>query len=122
MGIVRFEDLRVWKVAHEAVLETYRLTRSYPMDERFGLVKQMRRAAVSMPANIAEGFGRRSSRDKVRFYNMSQASLEELRYYLRLSRDLGYATDVTTLSEKLDETARMLKGLVLKTLSFIRDS
>ncbi len=78
MGITRFNDLEVWKIAHRAVLETCRITKSFPSDERFGLVQQMRKAAVSVPANTAEGFGRRRPNDKVRFYNMSQASIEEL--------------------------------------------
>lgn len=80
--------------------------------EQFGLVSQMRRAAVSVPANIAEGFKKRSRPDKVRFYNISQGSLEELRYYLILSRDLGYTADVGPASANLDEVGRMLHGLI----------
>ena len=92
MGITSFTQLEVWKLAHRAVVDTYRITRVFPNEEKFGLTAQMRRAAVSIAANISEGFGRRQPRDKIRFYNMSQGSLEELRYYLILARDLGYST------------------------------
>lgn len=88
--ISRFEDLGVWQKAHQLVLAVYRLTRTYPDAERFGLVSQMRRSAVSVPANIAEGFKKRGTADKLRYYNIAQGSLEELRYYLILSRDLCY--------------------------------
>ena len=113
MGITRFNQLEVWKTAHQAVLETYRITKAFPIDERLGLVQQMRRAAVSIPANIAEGFGRRQPKDKIRFYNISQASIEELRYYLILAKDLGYALDPTEVGSLLDSSARMLKKLIL---------
>ena len=71
----RFEDLSVWQKAHELALMVYRMTARFPRVEQFGLVSQMRRAAVSVPANIAEGFKKRSRPDKVRFYNISQGSL-----------------------------------------------
>jgi len=86
----KFEDLIVWQKAHQMVLRVYRLTTSYPKTETFGLVSQMRRAAASVPANIAEGFKRRGQSDKARMMNIAQGSLEELRYYFILSRDLGY--------------------------------
>ena len=108
----RFEDLVVWQRAHELTLAVYRMTSCFPGEERFGLVSQMRRAAVSVPANIAEGFKKRSRPDKVRFYNISQDSLEELRYYLILSRDLGYAANVKPAAESVDEVGRMLHGLI----------
>ena len=84
-----FDDLIVWKKAHTAVLETYKLSAQFPRHELYGLVAQIRRAAVSMPANIAEGFKRRGRADKARYFNIAQASLEETRYYTILSRDLG---------------------------------
>ena len=108
----RFEDLLVWQRAHELTLVVYRMTSRFPGEERFGLVSQMRRAAVSVPANIAEGFKKRSRPDKVRFYNISQGSLEELRYYLILSRDLGYVVDSDSAQANLDEVGRMLHGLI----------
>ena len=108
----KFEDLLVWQRAHDLTLAVYRMTARFPGEERFGLVPQMRRAAVSVPANIAEGFKRRSRPDKVRFYNISQGSLEELRYHLLLSRDLGYVSDVRPVTADLDEVGRMLHGLI----------
>lgn len=108
----RFEDLLVWQKAHELTLSVYRMTARFPRDEQFGLVSQMRRAAVSVPANIAEGFKRRSRPDQVKFYNISQGSLEELRYYLILSRDLGYAASVKPAAASVDEVGRMLHGLI----------
>ncbi len=107
----RFEDLEVWKKAHRLVMDAYRVTAGFPATERFGLVSQMRRAAVSVPANDAEGFKKRGIRDKVNFYNIAQGSLEELRYYLILSSDLGYLKDDKAMKGKLDEVARMLHAL-----------
>ena len=103
----RFQDLEVWKVAHAWVLEVYRYSERFPAHERFGLGSQLRRAAVSVPANIAEGFSKRSRLDKARFYNIAQGSLEECRYYLILSSDLGYG-DNTELSLLLDNLSRLL--------------
>ena len=77
-----FEDLIVWQKAHQFVLEIYKLTSDFPGYELYGLTSQMRRAAVSIAANIAEGFGKRGKADKVRFLNIAQGSLEESRYYL----------------------------------------
>jgi len=103
-----FQDLMVWRKAHQLVLEIYKATRSFPNDEKFGLVSQMRRAAVSVPANIAEGFTRRGLKDKLHFYNISQASLEELKYYLILSQDLAYLPSKEALWLKGEEVGRML--------------
>ena len=89
----RFQDLQVWQKAHQFVLGVYRMTKTFPADERYGLVSQMRRAAVSVPANIAEGFKRRGQADKIRFYNMAETSLEEVKYYLILSHDLGITNE-----------------------------
>ncbi|MFZ4693714.1 MAG: four helix bundle protein [Verrucomicrobiia bacterium] len=85
-----FRDLIVWQKAHELVLAVYRFTSRFPTEERYGLVSQLRRAAVSAPANMAEGFSKRGRADKARFFNMAQGSLEELHYYLILAEDLGY--------------------------------
>jgi four helix bundle protein len=108
----RFEDLTVWRKAHQLVLEVYRMTASFPKEEKFGLVSQMRRAAVSIPANIAEGFKKTGSRDKANFYNIAQGSLEELRYYLILSTDLGYASDTAVQQATTAEIGKMLHGLI----------
>ena len=110
--IEKFEDLEVWKKAHKLVLETYRITKGFPVEEKFGLVSQMRRSAVSIAANIAEGFKKRTSKDKSNFYNISQGSLEELRYYLILSVDIGYLKDNKELIYLIEEVGRMLYGLI----------
>jgi len=102
-----FRDLLVWQKAHQFVLAVYRLTERFPRDERFGLTAQLRRAAVSIPANIAEGFRKRSDADKARFLNMAQGSAEECQYYLILCTDLRYA-DAAPLVSQLDEVSRLL--------------
>jgi len=112
VAIERFEQLEVWQAAHKLVLDIYKRTQSFPTEEKFGLVSQMRRAAVSVPANVAEGFKRRGRSDKAHFYNMAQASLEELRYYLILCRDLGYRIVDEGLAEKVETISKMLYGLV----------
>src|SRR5437773_12165567 len=109
MGATRFEDVEVWKKAHTWVLAIYRFSALFPKHELFGLVSQLRRAAVSIPANFAEGFKKRGLADKVRFYNIAQGSLEECRYCLILSRDLGYG-DSTELIANLTEVSRMLEA------------
>ena len=85
-----FRDLLVWSKAHEFVLAVYPFTAGFPKQETYGLASQMRRAAVSVPANIAEGFRRRGKVGKARFMNLAEGSLEECRYYLILAQDLGY--------------------------------
>jgi len=86
-----FEDLVVWQKAHEAVLQVYKLTRGFPSDEKFGLTNQFRRASISIAANMAEGFIKRSELDKIRYVNIAQGSLEECKYILILSGDLSYS-------------------------------
>lgn len=108
----KFEDLEVWKKAHQLVLNVYKITKDFPPEERFGLVSQMRRAAISVPANLAEGFKKRTLRDKSNFYNIAQGSLEELRYYIILSKDLEYLTDNRDLLDMVEEIGRMLYGLI----------
>ena len=102
-----FQDLLVWQRAHEFVLASYRYSAAFPRAEIYGLSAQLRRAAVSIPANIAEGFRRRGDPDKVRFMNIAQGSLEECRYYLILSRDLNYGPSEEVMS-LLEEVSRML--------------
>lgn len=102
-----FRDLLVWRKAHEFVLAVYRLTDSFPAREIYGLTHQMRRAAISIPANIAEGFRKRSKADKVQFLNMAEGSVEESRYYLILAEDLGYG-DTTGPAQLLEEVSRLL--------------
>jgi four helix bundle protein len=106
-----FVDLVVWQKAHEVVLSIYRLTSTFPKAELFCLTSQMRRAAVSVPANIAEGFKKRGHQDKLRFLNVAQGSLEELRYYLILTADLGYG-DTQQQTGDLDRVGKLLAGYI----------
>lgn len=91
--ITTFRDLTVWKKAHELVLLIYEITAGFPTHELYGLVSQMRRAALSIASNIVEGFRRHSVRDSIHFYNIAEGSLEELKYQLLVSRDLHYISD-----------------------------
>jgi four helix bundle protein len=103
----RFTDLIVWQKAHKFVLAVYRFTVGFPKEEVYGLTSQIRRAAISIAANIVEGFKKTGSADKIRFLNISQGSLEECRYYLILAKDLGYGhTDV--FEKQIDEVAKLL--------------
>ena len=99
----QFTDLKVWQDSHAFVLEIYRYSKKFPDEEKFGLTSQIRRAAVSIAANIVEGFKRRNRPDKIRMYNIAQASLEECRYFLILSKDLDYGSpdDLVNDAQKL---------------------
>jgi four helix bundle protein len=111
-----FEQLIVWRKAHQFVLGIYRFTESFPRQEIYGLTSQLRRAAVSIPANIAEGFKKRGRADKARFLNIAQASLEECRYYLILTKDLNYG-DTTRLQPQLEEVSKLLGAYAAKILA-----
>ena len=104
-----FEGVEVWRKAHSWVLEIYKFTEAFPKHELFGLTSQLRRAAVSVPENFAEGFKKRGLADKIRFYNIAQGSLEESRYYLILARDLRYG-DSSFLLVALEEISKMLES------------
>jgi four helix bundle protein len=104
-----FEDLIVWQKAHAFVLETYIFTRGFPNDERYGLTSQLRRAAVSIAANIAEGFKKKGKADKARFFNIAQGSAEECRYYMILAKDLNYG-DSDGLSQRVAEISKLLES------------
>ncbi len=108
-----FQELNAWKKAYHLSLVVYSLTASFPRDERYGLVSQLRRAAASVGANIAEGFGRRSTKDFVRYLEIASGSLEETRHFLILSRDLGYLNgkQYPELTATCDEVGRLLGGL-----------
>lgn len=110
--INNFQELEVWQKAHGLVLKVYQTTKTFPADEKYGLVSQMRRAAVSVPANIAEGFKRRGQADKMRFYNTGETSLEELKYYFILSKDLGYLTNIEELIADAESVSRLLYRLI----------
>lgn len=104
-----FQDLIVWQKAHMFVLTIYSFSARFPKTEIYGLTSQLRRAAVSVPANIAEGFKKKSQLDKARLLNIGQGSLEECRYYLILARDLNYG-DVSTLMPQLEEVSKLLNA------------
>jgi four helix bundle protein len=111
MKAIRFTEAIAWQRAHQYVLGVYQFSAGFPGAERFGLTAQIRKAAVSIPANFVEGFRRYSPLEKIRFYNMAQASAEETRYYLILSRDLGYG-ESAELWPLLDETMALLEGYI----------
>lgn len=113
-----FEQLIVWQKAHSYVLAIYKITKQYPKEELFCLVNQMRRAAASITANIAEEYAKISSKDKLRFYNISQGSLEETRNFIILSKDLGYITlqDKEQLGIQAAEISRLLNAYCIALL------
>ena len=111
-----FRDLLVWQKSHALALLVYTTTAEFPRSELFGLSSQMRRAAVSIPANIAEAFGRSTRPEKARLLNIAQGSLDELRYYLVLSRDLGYPV-APALAESAEEVGRMLDAYRRKVVA-----
>ncbi len=113
-----FQDLLVWQKAHQFVLAVYAITTIFPKQETYGLSLQLRRAAVSIPANIAEGFRRRGKADKARFMNLAEGSIEECRYYLILAKDLGYA-DTQGLTTSLEEVSRLLGAYAAAILSSV---
>jgi len=107
----RFENLKVWRKAHGLALDVYRATRGFPSEERYGVTSQLRRAAVSVPCNIAEGAKRKRGLDYARFLNVAEASLSEVQYLILLSRDLRYLSDSTLLQHQAEEVGAMLNGL-----------
>lgn len=111
-----FSDLLVWQKAHRFVLAVYAFTSAFPKQETYGLASQMRRAAVSIPANIAEGFAKRSKPDKARLMNVAEGSVEESRYYLILARDLGYGQTEELLAA-LEEVSRLLNSYTRSILA-----
>ena len=112
-----FRDLLVWRKAHEFVLAVYAFTAGFPKQETYGLSLQMRRVAVSIPANIAEGFRRRGKADKARFMNVVEGSVEESRYFLILAQDLGYgnAGPITALLEELSKLLNAYASAILSS-------
>lgn len=118
MAARSFRDLPVWQQAHAFVLNLYRFTDSFPRHEQCGLVSQMRRAAVSVPANIVEGFRKRGRADKARYLNIAQASLAETEYYLILADGLGYG-DTVQLIGRVDEISRLLTSYLKAVIASV---
>jgi four helix bundle protein len=111
-----FNNLKVWQRSHALVLNIYKLTASFPREERFGLVSQLRRAVISVPTNIAEGAKRHGQQDYARFLNIAEGSLAEVEYLVLVSRDLEYLArkTVESVRQEISEIARMLNGLRVK--------
>jgi four helix bundle protein len=105
----KFTDLILWQKSHTLKLLIYNVTKCFPKEEIFGLVHQFRKAAISIPANIAEGFRKKGKPDKVRFLNIAEGSLEECKYYIILSRDLNYC-QTDDMSELADEVGKLLNA------------
>jgi four helix bundle protein len=119
--IKSFTDLNVWREGHHLVVEVYKVTGLFPKSETFSLVDQMRRAASSVTANIAEGFGRQTYKEKLQFYYMAQGSLTELKNFILIARDVDYLNqkDFDLLVEYANTTHKLLQGFLQKTKSFI---
>ncbi len=108
-----FRDLSAWQKAMELVTEVYRVTRSFPKDEMYGLTSQVRRASVSVPSNIAEGYGRNSRNELHHFLGQAQGSLAEVETQIEIAKNLGYVVPecASELQSKVAELARMVTGL-----------
>jgi four helix bundle protein len=106
----------VWEKAHDLTLKVYLATKTFPKEEMYGLISQMRRSAVSIPTNIAEGCGRESTAETIQFFNMATGSASELEYQLILAGDLHYMEEntFTQLSDELGEVRRMIYGFIQK--------
>jgi len=117
MKIQNFTDLEAWKVAHHLVIGIYKLTQKYPHVEQFGIVNQMRRAAVSITSNIAEGFSRASLREKAQFYAIAKGSLTEIENQLLISRDIRYisSVDFELIEKDIRQTSKLITGLLKYT-------
>ena len=114
MLIKTFRDLIAWQKAHELTLNIYKASDKFPKTESFGLTSQMRRCAVSIPSNIAEGFKRRTKNDSIHFYNIAEGSLEELKYQLLLAKDLRYISEdeYSEINNLSNEVGKLINGWI----------
>lgn len=119
--IKTFTDLKAWQAAYELTIEIYKLTKKFPKEELFCLVSQMRRASISISSNIAEGFGRRSYKEKIQFYYHSQGSIIELKNQLIVSAGVGYIKkhELSKMAEKINQVHRLLQGLINKSKTIL---
>ena len=119
--IKSFTDLNVWKESHKLVLMVYKITGTFPSKETYSLIDQMRRAASSDTANLAEGFGRQTYREKAQFYYLAQGSLLELKNFILIAKDVGYLEpdDFSSLVEQSNLTHQLLQGFIQKTKSIL---
>ena len=120
----RFQDLIVWQKAHQFVLLTYRYTAGFPKPEIYGLTSQFRRAAVSIPANIAEGFSRQFYKEKMQFYSVALGSVSELQNQLLVARDVGYLKkkEFKVSADQSVKVHKLINGLIKKSKTFIHNS
>lgn len=118
--ILSFQDLKTWQNGHKLVIEIYKVTRIFPREEMFGLINQLRRAVVSFTSNIAEGFGRKSYKEKSRFYLIALGSLFEIQNQLLVAKDVEYISqeDYTKLLKLTTELNKMTNGLIKKSKEF----
>jgi len=116
-----FRDLIVWKESHKLVLSIYQITRKFPREEIFGLVSQMRRCAVSITSNVAEGFGRRGYKEKIQFFYISQGSIIELKNQIEICKDVHYIKEdiYDDLIKQSNLSHKLLQGLITKTKTFL---
>lgn len=119
--IESFTDLNVWKEGHILVIMVYKITKKFPKEETYSLIDQMRRAASSITANIAEGFGRHSYKEKLQFYYLSQGSLTELKNSILIAKDVGYLDnkDYNSLVTQANLTHQILQGFIKSTKTFV---
>lgn len=115
-----FMDLNAWKIGHDFVIDIYKVTHKFPAHEKFALADQLRRASVSITSNIAEGFPKRSKKEKIRFYSIANASLNEVRSQLVLSRDLQYISQnqYADLEGKSVQVGKLISGLIKSAFSY----
>lgn len=119
--IKSFTDLNVWQEGHKLVLMIYDITKNFPQSERFGLIDQMRRSSESVTSNVAEGFGRQTYKDKIKFYYMAQGSLTELKNQLLIAYDVGYIKEnnFQKIANKANSVHRLLQGIIRKSKTFL---
>ncbi|MBP7804960.1 MAG: four helix bundle protein [Candidatus Pacebacteria bacterium] len=119
--IKQFTDLISWQKSHQLVVTVYKVTEKFPPKEQFGLTSQMRRAAVSITSNIAEGFGRQGYKEKIQFYYIAHGSLTELKNQFLIARDVGFIDSniFNQFMEKADESHKLLQGLISKSKTFV---
>jgi len=122
--IKSFTDLNTWKEAHLLVLKIYKLTQKFPKEEQFGLTNQLRRAAVSITSNIAEGFSRGSYKEKCQFYSIALGSLTEVQNQLLIAKDISYITvrEFSSLAQQTIVISKLLNGLIKKSKTITHDS
>lgn len=121
--ITSFTDLKVWQEGHQLVLSVYKLLKNFPSEERYALSDQMRRSAISVTSNIAEGFGRRGVRERMQFYFLSRGSLTELKNQLLIVRDVQYVTteNFAELADQANTVHKLLQGLISSTKKLSED-